>query len=34
MKWRPCLNYKASGVEWLGEVPENWDLTLRPLHRT
>ncbi|MBI4286815.1 MAG: restriction endonuclease subunit S [Chloroflexi bacterium] len=26
MKWKPYLAYKASGVEWLGTVPEKWDV--------
>lgn len=24
MKWRPYPKYKDSGVEWLGQVPEQW----------
>lgn len=24
MKWKPYPNYKESGVEWLGAVPEGW----------
>ena len=24
--WKPYPAYKDSGVEWLGEVPEHWDL--------
>lgn len=27
MKFKPYPKYKASGVEWLGDVPENWQLT-------
>lgn len=27
MKYKKYPNYKDSGVEWLGEVPENWDCT-------
>ena len=26
MKWRPYPKYKDSGVEWLGAVPEVWDV--------
>jgi type I restriction enzyme S subunit len=26
MKWRPYPKYKPSGVEWLGEVPEHWEV--------
>lgn len=26
MKWRSYPEYKDSGVEWLGEVPEPWDV--------
>ena len=26
MKWQPYPSYKASGVEWLGEIPEHWDI--------
>lgn len=26
MKWLPYPKYKASGVEWLGEVPEHWEV--------
>lgn len=26
MKWSPYPKYKPSGVEWLGEVPEDWAL--------
>lgn len=26
MKFKPYPKYKASGVEWLGEVPEGWDI--------
>lgn len=25
INWKPYPKYKASGVEWLGEVPEYWD---------
>ena len=25
MKWRTYPNYKDSGVEWLGEIPEHWE---------
>jgi type I restriction enzyme S subunit len=25
-KLQPYANYKASGVEWLGEIPEDWEL--------
>ena len=26
MKWRPYPAYKPSGVEWLGDVPEGWEV--------
>jgi len=26
MKWWPYSAYKPSGVEWLGEVPEHWEI--------
>ena len=26
MKWKPYPKYKDSGVEWLGEVPEGWEI--------
>ena len=26
MKWRPYPKYKPSGVEWLGDVPEGWEV--------
>ena len=26
MKWKPYPKYKDSGVEWLGMVPEHWDV--------
>lgn len=26
MKWQPYLKYKQLGVEWLGEVPEQWSI--------
>lgn len=26
MKWRPYLKYKQLGVEWVGEVPEQWSI--------
>ena len=26
MKWQVYPKYKESGVEWLGEVPEGWDV--------
>lgn len=25
-KWKPYLTYRDSGVEWLGDVPEHWDV--------
>ena len=25
-KWQPYSQYKASGVEWLGEIPEHWEV--------
>jgi len=25
-KWQPYLSYKDSGVEWLGEIPEHWEV--------
>lgn len=25
MKWPPYPKYKASGIEWLGDVPEHWE---------
>lgn len=25
-QWKPYPSYKRSGVEWLGEVPEHWDV--------
>src|SRR5258708_25391673 len=25
-KWKPYPAYKESGVEWLGEIPEHWDI--------
>jgi len=25
-KWKPYSAYKDSGVEWLGEIPEHWDI--------
>ena len=28
-KWKPYPAYKDSGVEWLGEIPEHWEV--RPL---
>ena len=30
-KWKPYPAYKDSGVEWLGDVPEHWDVL--PLKR-
>ncbi len=26
MRWQPYPKYKPSGVEWLGEVPEHWEV--------
>ncbi len=26
MKWRPYPAYKPSGVDWLGDVPEHWEV--------
>ncbi len=26
MKWKPYPEYKDSGVEWLGDVPEHWNV--------
>ncbi len=26
MKWKPYPTYKDSGVEWLGQVPEHWEV--------
>jgi type I restriction enzyme S subunit len=26
MRWRPYPKYKESGVEWLGQVPEHWQV--------
>ena len=26
MKWQPYPKYKNSGVEWLGDVPEGWEI--------
>ncbi len=26
MKWRPYPKYKPSGIEWLGDVPEHWEV--------
>ena len=26
MKWRPYPTYKPSGVDWLGDVPEHWEI--------
>jgi type I restriction enzyme S subunit len=26
-QWKPYPSYKPSGVEWLGEVPEHWQLS-------
>ena len=26
MRWKPYPKYKDSGVEWLGEVPEHWEM--------
>jgi len=26
MRWRPYPAYKPSGVEWLGDVPEHWEV--------
>jgi type I restriction enzyme S subunit len=31
-KWRRYSEYRPSGVEWLGEVPEHWEV--KPLKRT
>ncbi len=31
-KWRPYPEYRASGVEWLGDVPEHW-VVQRARHR-
>ena len=31
-KWKPYPAYKDSGVEWLGQLPEHWDVI--PLKRT
>ncbi|RZD17141.1 MAG: restriction endonuclease subunit S [Candidatus Acididesulfobacter guangdongensis] len=28
MKWKPYPKYKDSGVEWIGEVPEHWDVKI------
>ncbi len=25
-KWKPYLTYKDSGIEWLGEIPEHWEV--------
>jgi hypothetical protein len=25
-KWQPYPTYKDSGVEWLGEIPEHWEV--------
>lgn len=27
MKFKPYPSYKDSGIEWLGEVPEYWELS-------
>jgi type I restriction enzyme S subunit len=26
VKWSPYPKYKPSGVEWLGDVPEHWEV--------
>ena len=26
MKYQTYPNYKPSGVEWLGDVPEHWEI--------
>ena len=26
MKWKAYMEYKDSGIEWLGEIPEHWKL--------
>ncbi len=26
MRWPAYLKYKPSGVDWLGEVPEGWEV--------
>lgn len=31
MKYRPCPKYKDSGIEWLGEVPEDWEIDYNEL---
>ena len=28
MKWRAYPKYKDSGVEWLGRVPEHWEMPI------
>ncbi len=25
-KWKPYPAYKDSGVEWLGKIPEHWEV--------
>lgn len=30
-RWKPYPNYKDSGIEWLGEVPEHW--RIKPIKR-
>jgi len=25
-RWRPYAKYKPSGIEWLGEIPEHWEV--------
>jgi type I restriction enzyme S subunit len=26
-QYKPYPKYKPSGVEWIGEIPEGWDVT-------
>ena len=26
MKWKAYPEYKDSGIEWLGEIPEHWEI--------
>lgn len=30
--WKPYPAYKDSGVEWLGKVPEHWDVNFSGIY--
>lgn len=31
--WQPYPDYKNSGIEWLGEIPNHWKLMMRNMQQ-